>query len=150
MNTTQATDVAWIAVGSNIGHRGRALQRLRDELQIRGLVIEASSSEILTRAVGLVHQPDYHNQVIRVRSRAPLTPDDWLRLVKDAEMAAGRRTTYRWGPRHADADILYLGLRGEVSVSEPDLAVPHPRIHERPFLLRLLAELGMPPGSEPE
>ena len=143
MNEPAATDVAWIALGANIGNRGQALARLRDELTRRGLVIDAASSEIYTRAVGLQGQPDFHNQVIRVRSAAELAPDAWLRLAKDAEAGAGRKPTYRWGPRRADADILLLGKNGEMRVEEPNLVVPHPRLHERPFLLRLLSEVGM-------
>ncbi|MBV8528068.1 MAG: 2-amino-4-hydroxy-6-hydroxymethyldihydropteridine diphosphokinase [Candidatus Dormibacteraeota bacterium] len=143
MATPVTTEVAWIGLGANIGHRGQALARLRDELVRRGLVIDAASSEIYTRAVGLPGQPDYHNQVIRVHSEGPLTPDEWLRLLKDAEAGAGRKPTYRWGPRRADADILLLGPKGDIGVDEPDLVVPHPRLHERPFLVRLLAELGM-------
>lgn len=143
MEPSQPTDVAWIALGSNLGHRGRNLARLRSELEARGLVIEAASSEILTRPVGPRRQPDFHNQVLRVRSAAPLAPGEWLRLCKDAEAAAGRKETYRFGPRHADADILLLGRDGEIMVDEPDLLVPHPRLHERHYLWRLLAELGM-------
>ena len=143
MSEPPATDVAWIALGANIGNRGQALARLRDELTRRGLVIDAASSEIFTRAVGLPGQPDYHNQVIRVHSHAPLAPDEWLRLAKDAEVAAGRKPTYRWGPRRADADILLLGPQGEIAVNEPGLVVPHPELRNRPFLLRLLSELGM-------
>ena len=138
-----ATDVAWIALGANIGNRGKALARLREELTRRGLVIDAASSEIYTRAVGLQNQPDYHNQVIRARSAEPLTPDAWLQLAKDAEVAAGRKPTYRWGPRRADADILLLGPDGEIIVNEPNLVVPHPELSNRPFLLRLLGEIGM-------
>ena len=143
MNEPAATDVAWIALGANIGNRGQALARLRDELTRRGLVIDAASSEIYTRAVGLQGQPDFHNQVIRVHSAAPLTPDGWLRVAKGAEVAAGRKPTYRWGPRRADADILLLGKNGEMSVDEPNLVVPHPELHNRLFLLRLLGEIGM-------
>jgi len=138
-----ATDVAWIALGANVGNRGQALTRLRHELTQRGLVIDSASSEIYTRAVGLQSQPDYHNQVIRVHSAAPLTPDEWLRLLKDAEVGAGRKPTYRWGPRRADADILMLGEEGDITVSEPNLVVPHPELGNRPFLLRLLSEVGM-------
>lgn len=141
MTVPAATDVAWIGLGANIGNRGQALARLRDELTRRGLVIDAASSEIYTRAVGLRAQPDYHNQVVRVHSAAPQAPHEWLWLLKDAEVAAGRKPTYRWGPRRADADILLLGPDGDIRVDEPDLVVPHPRLHERPFLLRLLAEL---------
>lgn len=93
--------------------------------------------------MGLQRQPDYHNQVLRVRSNTPLSPAEWLRLCKEAEVAAGRKETYRFGPRQADADILLLGPAGEIHVDEPDLVVPHPRLHERPFLRRLLLELGM-------
>ena len=143
MSEPAATDVAWIALGANIGNRGQALARLRDELTRLGLVIDAASSEIFTRAVGLPGQPDYHNQVVRVHSAAPLAPDDWLRLAKDADVAAGRKPTYRWGPRRADADIILLGPHGEVTVNEPGLVVPHPELHNRPFLLRLLGEIGM-------
>lgn len=143
MSDPQATDVAWIALGANLGHRGKALARLRDELQRQGLVIEAASAEILTRPAGVLHQPVFHNQVIRVRSPEPLPPVAWLRLAKKAEVGAGRRPTYRWGPRHADADILLLGRRGEIAVDQPDLAVPHPGLYDRPFLLRLLNELGV-------
>lgn len=143
MATAPSTDVAWIALGANIGNRGKALARLRDQLTSRGLVIDAASSEILTRAVGLTRQPDYHNQVLRVHSPSALTPDAWLRITQEAEVAAGRRPTYHWGPRRADADILLLGPTGEIAVNLPDLVVPHPRLRERPFLIRLLAELGM-------
>jgi 2-amino-4-hydroxy-6-hydroxymethyldihydropteridine diphosphokinase len=143
MAAPPATDVAWIALGANIGNRGQALARLRDELTRRGLVIDAASSEILTRAVGLRRQQDYHNQVLRVHSASALTPEVWLRTTQEAEVAAGRRPTYHWGPRRADADILLFGPRGEISVNEADLVVPHPQLRERPFLLRLLAELGM-------
>ena len=142
-----ATDVAWFALGSNIGHRGAALQRLRGALQREGVVIEAASSEILTRAVGVTRQADFHNQVVRLRCREPLTPQRWLALCKAAEIAAGRKQTYRWGPRIADADILLLGEQGEITVNEPDLIVPHPRLRERPFLLRLLAEIGLGSGG---
>jgi 2-amino-4-hydroxy-6-hydroxymethyldihydropteridine diphosphokinase len=138
-----ATDVAWIALGSNLGHRGRNLARLRSELEARGLVIEAATSEILTRPVGPQRQPDFHNQVVRVRSAVPLPAEEWLRLCKDAEVSAGRKETYRFGPRHADADILLLGPHGEIRVDEPDLVVPHPRLHERAYLQRLLAELAI-------
>jgi 2-amino-4-hydroxy-6-hydroxymethyldihydropteridine diphosphokinase len=138
-----ATDVAYLGLGSNVGHRGRALARLRDALSSDAVVIEAASSEILTRPVGVRNQEDFHNQVIRVRSPQPWTPEQWLTQCKTAEYAAGRRLTYRWGPRVADADILLLGERGEITVRLPDLTVPHAELWNRPFLIRLLAEIGL-------
>jgi 2-amino-4-hydroxy-6-hydroxymethyldihydropteridine diphosphokinase len=143
MAAATATDVAYIGLGSNVGHRGKALARLRDALSSDGVVIEAASSEILTSPVGVRNQEDFHNQVLRVRSPEPWTPSRWLAHCQAAEYAAGRRPTYHWGPRVADADILLLGAPGEITVHLPDLTVPHPELRNRPFLVRLLAEIGM-------
>lgn len=140
-----ATDTAWLSLGTNLGHRGRNLARLRQELASRGVTITAASTEILTRPVGVTAQADFHNQVVRLRSPEPWPPRRWLEHSKAAEVAAGRRTTYRWGPRVADADILMLGEHGEVHVREPGLTVPHPEIGNRPFELQLLDEAGFQP-----
>lgn len=144
MSDTSATDVAWIGIGSNVGHRGQALARVREQLQCDGVVIERESSEVLTRAVGVTTQADFHNQVLQLRSPEPWTPARWLQHCKDAETRAGRRETYRWGPRVADADILLLGERGDVTVHTPDLTVPHAELSRRPFFVRLLSEIGAP------
>ena len=138
------TDTAWVALGTNVGHRGEALARLRDTLSRDGVSIQRASSEVLTRPVGVTSQEDFHNQVVRLRSARPWEPERWLAHVKGAEVAAGRRETYHWGPRRADADILLLGEHGDVRVDTPELTVPHRELHNRPFLLRLLTELDAP------
>jgi 2-amino-4-hydroxy-6-hydroxymethyldihydropteridine diphosphokinase len=143
-----STDTAWVSLGSNMGNRGRNLNRLREALTINGVSITAASSEILTRPVGVTAQGDFHNQVVRLQSPAPWSPERWLQHVQAAEVAAGRRPTYRWGPRIADADILLLGERGDIEVAEPGLIVPHPEIAARPFEIALLAEAGLHPGLE--
>jgi 2-amino-4-hydroxy-6-hydroxymethyldihydropteridine diphosphokinase len=145
---TVSTDTAWVSLGSNIGHRGRNLERLREALTSDGVSITAASPEILTRPVGVTAQGDFHNQVVRLRSPAPWPPERWLHHVQAAEVAVGRRTTYPWGPRIADADILLLGEHGEIHVAEPGLTVPHPEIASRPFESELLAEAGLHPGLE--
>jgi 2-amino-4-hydroxy-6-hydroxymethyldihydropteridine diphosphokinase len=137
------TDVAWVSLGANLGHRGRAIARLRELLGRDGAVIEAASSEILTRPIGVTGQGDFHNQVLRVRSPRPWSPRQWLDHAGAAERDAGRRDTYRWGPRRADVDILLLGEDGGIRVDTAELTVPHPEIPNRPFLTRLLAQLGM-------
>lgn len=142
-----ATDVAWVSLGANLGHRGRALARLRDLLGREGVVVEAASAEVLTRPVGVTGQADFHNQVVRLRAPAPWTPQRWLEHTRAAEAGAGRRDTYRWGPRRADVDILVLGDTGELTVAHPELTVPHPEIANRPYLTRLLAELGHSPTA---
>jgi 2-amino-4-hydroxy-6-hydroxymethyldihydropteridine diphosphokinase len=136
------TDVAWVALGSNLGHRGRALAALREHLTVHGVVIEAASSEILTRPIGVTGQGDFHNQLLRLRAQKPWSAQRWLEHTRAAELAAGRRDTYHWGPRRADVDILMLGENGEIEVNEPGLVVPHPEIANRPFIARLLKELG--------
>jgi 2-amino-4-hydroxy-6-hydroxymethyldihydropteridine diphosphokinase len=137
------TTIAWVALGSNIGSRTQALACLRTELQRDGVVIEAASSEILTRPVGVTAQADFHNQVVRLRAPEPWAPHHWLMHCKQAEQRCGRRESYHWGPRVADADVLLLGKSGEMSVDDGDLTVPHPELRHRPFLARLLRELGV-------
>jgi len=139
------TDTAWVSLGTNVGHRGRNLERLRAALASDGVVIVAVSPELLTRPVGVTAQGDFHNQVVRLRSPEPWSPRRWLEHCKGAEVAAGRRDTYRWGPRIADADILLLGEHGEIRVHEPGLTVPHPEIGNRPFEQQLLDAAGFEP-----
>jgi 2-amino-4-hydroxy-6-hydroxymethyldihydropteridine diphosphokinase len=137
-----STDTAWVSLGTNMGNRGRNLARLREALTSDGVTLEAASPEILTRPVGVTAQGDFHNQVVRLRSSTPWSPQRWLEHCRSAEIAAGRRPTYRWGPRIADADILMLGEHGEIGVREPDLIVPHPEIGGRPFEQDLLVAAG--------
>jgi 2-amino-4-hydroxy-6-hydroxymethyldihydropteridine diphosphokinase len=96
--------------------------------------------------VGVTAQGDFHNQVVRLRSPDRWPPDRWLAHCKAAELAAGRRNTYRWGPRIADADILLLGEHGEVHVQEAGLTIPHPELVNRPFEGELLAAAGYSPS----
>jgi len=142
MNPTEeaASEWAWLALGCNIGHRGRALACLRTALETAGLVVEGESAEILTLPVGVTSQGDFHNQVLLVRAPEPWSAPRWLEACKAAETSCGRRPTYRWGPRRADADVVLLGRRGEVTRAvEP--AVPHPGLLQRAFWHRLIAEI---------
>jgi 2-amino-4-hydroxy-6-hydroxymethyldihydropteridine diphosphokinase len=135
-----SSEWAWIALGSNVGHRGRALGCLRSALGEAGILLEAVSAEILTLPVGATAQGDFHNQVLLARSPASWTARRWLDVCLDAEAHCGRRPTYHWGPRRADADLVLLGRRGEV-VSPESPTVPHPALGQRPFWLRLIAEI---------
>ena len=141
------TSVAWVALGANLGHRGRALACLRAALQREGVTLEAESREVPTRPVGVTAQEDFHNHVVRLRSPEPWSAQRWLQHCKAAERSCGRRESYRWGPRAADADVLLLGEHGEVHVQSGDLVVPHPELPNREFLGRLLRELGLTAGE---
>lgn len=89
-----------------------------------------------TEPTGYAEQPDFWNLVVRVRTR--FEPRELLDAVKRIEADLGRRASVRWGPRPIDIDILVYGDRLIVG---PDLVVPHPRMLERAFVLRPLADI---------
>lgn len=140
MSRTGPSDWAWIALGSSLGHRGRALSCLSAALQATGVRVQRASAEILTLPVGVITQGWFHNQVLLARSPEPWPARRWLEVCQTAETACGRRPTYRWGPRRADADLILLGRHGEVANPEAPV-VPHPELPHRPFLHRLIAEI---------
>ena len=137
-----ASDTAVVATGANIGNRHAQLARLRELLERDGVRIVAASGEAMTRPLGVTGQRDYRNQVLRLHAPHRWTARRWLEHTMRAETEAGRRSTYHWGPRRADVDILFLGDGNELRVSDPSLTVPHPEVRNRPFVQRLLQELG--------
>ena len=102
-----------------------------DDIQPLGL-----SSVYETTPWGYDDQPDFLNCVLKARSS--LSPGRLLERVKAIEEELGRQPGVRYGPRLIDVDIL---LYGEVIVDCPDLQIPHPRLHQRAFVLVPLAEL---------
>ena len=94
------------------------------------------SSIYETTPWGLEDQPVFLNCVLEVETR--LTPSAVLELAKRVEDILGRQPGTRYGPRLIDVDILFYG---KVVVEQPDLQIPHPRMHLRAFVLVPLAEL---------
>jgi 2-amino-4-hydroxy-6-hydroxymethyldihydropteridine diphosphokinase len=126
----------YLALGSNLGDRAAylaAARRLLAGKQVR-LIRESSVQE--TEPFGVEDQPAFLNQVLEVEWKG--TPRELLQIVKAVEAEAGRRPSFRWGPRELDVDILLLGSE---HVAEPDLTIPHPGLADRPFLRQLLGEL---------
>ncbi len=119
-----------LSLGSNLGDRAGHLQAGIDSLAAAGLAPSAASSVYQTSPVGGPEQPDYLNAVLLAVSDLPATAV--LRLCQTAEEACGRVRTVRWGPRTLDVDIIACG--DEVS-ADPALTLPHPRAHERAFVL---------------
>jgi 2-amino-4-hydroxy-6-hydroxymethyldihydropteridine diphosphokinase len=118
------------SLGSNVGDRLANLQLGLDVLASSGLNLVAVSSVYETDPVGGVEQADYLNAVLLADSWLP--PRDILARCAAAEAAAGRVRTQRWGPRTLDVDIIACGC---VVSTDPALTLPHPRAHERAFVL---------------
>jgi 2-amino-4-hydroxy-6-hydroxymethyldihydropteridine diphosphokinase len=119
-----------LALGSNLGDRLDNLQRGIDVLDGAGLAVAAVSGVFETTPVGGPRQADYLNAVLLARSALP--PRRILARCAAAEQAAGRVRGIRWGPRTLDVDIITCG---EERSTDPDLTLPHPRAHERAFVL---------------
>jgi 2-amino-4-hydroxy-6-hydroxymethyldihydropteridine diphosphokinase len=130
---------AYVGLGSNLGDREatllRALQGLKDEPEIEILAV---SSLRETDPVGYLDQPRFLNGVAVIETS--LTARELLGRLLDIERRLGRRRGEGppLGPRTIDLDLL---LYGDETIAEPGLQIPHPRLHERLFVLEPLAEL---------
>jgi 2-amino-4-hydroxy-6-hydroxymethyldihydropteridine diphosphokinase len=121
-------------MGSNLGDSRRLL---RDAVEALGDRVVAVSPVYETEPLGgPPDQQDYLNIVVELETDQ--TPRELLGVCRRLEAAAGRVRSERWGPRTLDVDVL---LVGELRVDEPDLIVPHPRMHERRFVMAPLADL---------
>ena len=130
----------YLGLGSNLGDRLDNLSRAVDELERRGVRLVRSSRVYETEPIGGPEQPDYLNAVIEIATE--LEPNDLLRVCLEVETELGRERGERWGPRTIDIDLLTYGGR---EIDELDLMVPHPRMHERAFVLVPLLELDADP-----
>jgi 2-amino-4-hydroxy-6-hydroxymethyldihydropteridine diphosphokinase len=135
---------AYVALGSNLGDRTRTLLDAVEVLRAEpGIEIAAVSALIDTEPVGYVDQPRFLNGVVALDTTLPARA--LLELLLDVERRFGRSRegVPVQGPRTLDLDLL---LYGGAEIDEPGLQVPHPRLHERSFVLGPLAELA--PGLE--
>jgi 3-oxoacyl-[acyl-carrier protein] reductase len=133
---------AYIGLGSNLGDRRAALDRALAELRSRaGVAVVRTSSVYETAPVGgPPGQGPYLNAVAELRT--DLAPADLLRTLLDVETGLGRVRTEKDGPRTIDLDLL---LYGDAVSDDPGLTLPHPRMHQRLFVLQPLAEIA--PGA---
>ena len=126
---------AYVALGANLGDRFATLGEAVRRLGALGAV-EAVSTVYETDPVGYDDQPPFLNAVTRLRTR--LEPRPLLAALQAIEAGLGRVRTFANAPRTLDLDLLfYDGL----VLDEPDLTLPHPRLHERAFVLVPLAEI---------
>lgn len=125
----------FLALGTNLGDREAHLRSARDALSSRVQLMRASSI-YATPPWGYVDQPEFLNQVVEVDTL--LQPLPLLHFLKQIEAEMGREATFRNGPRLIDLDILFYG---QAVMDGRILTVPHPRLHERAFVLMPLDEI---------
>ncbi|HKT43662.1 MAG TPA: 2-amino-4-hydroxy-6-hydroxymethyldihydropteridine diphosphokinase [Gaiellaceae bacterium] len=135
---------AFVALGSNLGDREATIRAAVGELgEATGVRVLSVSALIDTEPVGVVGQPCFLNGVAALET--DLSARDLLELLLRLERRLGRvrEAGEPHGPRTIDLDLL---LYGEDEIDEPGLTIPHPRLHEREFVLGPLAEIA--PGLE--
>ena len=132
------TATAYVGLGSNLGEREATIRRALELLHAPPAArVERVATLRETDPVGVVDQPRFVNTAARVVTT--LEPHGLLEHLLAVERRLGRtRTGARWGPRTLDLDLL---LYGELVLEEPGLTIPHPRLHERRFVLEPLQEL---------
>lgn len=132
-STLQNPKQAVISIGSNLGNRLELLQGAIDALEdTPGLRVKAVSAVYETEPWGVEpdSQPSYFNAVVLVRTTLP--PSSLLERAQAIEEAFERVREERWGPRTIDVDIVSYQ---DVVQDDPALTLPHPRAHERAFVL---------------
>jgi 2-amino-4-hydroxy-6-hydroxymethyldihydropteridine diphosphokinase len=130
---------ALLALGGNVGDSRAILDRAVTLLCDRGdIVLKARSADYLTPPWGFKYQAPFINLALLVETS--LSPRELLVRCQEVEMQLGRDRAHekRWGPRTADVDIIAYG---DLEIDELGLTLPHPRLFERAFVLRPLAEI---------
>ena len=130
-------DIAFVALGSNLGDRAMYLSRAREAIAAlpRSRLLAISSIEE-TLPIGPAEQARYLNQMVAIETE--LSPRELLNALQEIERGEGRVRDVRWGPRTLDLDIVRFERQ---TVQEPDLVVPHPSLADRGFWQRELSEL---------
>ena len=133
-------EIVYVAVGANLGDREATFSAvIRSIEEEADLLLLAASPIYETAPVGPAGQDAYLNAALELRTW--LAPLELLRRLQAIEVRLGRERgpeTVRWGPRIIDLDLLFFGDR---CIDLPDLVVPHPRAHERAFVMLPMAEL---------
>ena len=129
--------VACVAFGGNVGAVQENLRRAIEAVAaLPETRLTRSSSLYRTAPVGVEDQPEFVNGALAVETRLPAR--DLLAALLGIEQTLGRTREVRWGPRTVDLDLI---LYGDTVVDQADLELPHPRMHQRGFVVVPLAEV---------
>jgi 2-amino-4-hydroxy-6-hydroxymethyldihydropteridine diphosphokinase len=134
---------AYVGLGANLGDPAAAVDAALHSLAVTAGIRGLRASGLYRSAPVEASGPWYLNAVAELETM--LTAPALLQLLQTLEKAAGRERPYRNAPRTLDLDLL---LYGEARIDSPLLTVPHPRMHERAFVLLPLAELA--PARTPQ
>ena len=130
-------NIAYLSIGSNMGDRLKtfeaAFNLLSEHPQVQ---LESCSSLYETDPVGYTEQDCFLNAVFKVQTN--LEPEELLKTCMEIERELGRKREKRWGPRTLDLDIL---LYNHENIETENLSIPHPRMHERSFVMIPLMEI---------
>jgi 2-amino-4-hydroxy-6-hydroxymethyldihydropteridine diphosphokinase len=128
---------AYVGLGANLGDKVGNIRQSLDMLdRADDLCLFAVSSLYETEPEGYEDQDWFVNAAAGIETAC--SPPELLKRLKEIERVIGRTQTIRWGPREIDLDLL---LYDELCFESPDLIVPHPRMHQRAFVLVPLAEI---------
>lgn len=140
--------ITYLCLGGNLGDRLAALTGALQILDAHQAMRRSSCSSIYeTEPWAVADQPNFLNLVVGFETTLP--PVELLALCKEVEDRIGRTESYRWGPRLIDVDILLYGDQ-VISVDDPDLQIPHMRLHQRAFALAPLAEIAAETAVPPD
>ena len=129
--------IVYLGIGSNIGNRKKNCELAVERISsVSGISMLKRSSFYETEPVGGPPQRKYLNGVVKIRTE--LSPVRCLEIFKDIEKEMGRKSSGRNYPRIIDIDILLYGAR---KIRAKNITVPHPRMHERYFVLKGLKEI---------
>jgi len=127
--------IIYLALGSNLGNRLANLKQALTALSPQ-MEVKAKSHVYETPPWGYEDQPRFLNQVIKVKSY--LEPEPLLKHIRRLEVTLGRKVSFQNGPRLIDIDILFYD---DLILNTASLVIPHPRLHERGFVLLPLMDI---------
>ena len=127
---------AFVALGANLGDAQASVEQALADLNTLPETRVLARSRLYRTAPHEAQGPDFINAVAKLDTR--LSAPDLLAQLQTLELAAGRERPYRNAPRTLDLDLL---LYGDARIDSPQLTLPHPRMHERAFVLRPLADV---------
>lgn len=127
---------AYIALGTNMGDKEHNIKEALEKLNSNECRVIKVSNILCTKPVGYTNQDDFLNCAAELKTL--LTPEELIEFLMGIEKDLKRERIIKWGPRTIDLDVL---LYDDIITSREEIIVPHPRMHERLFVLKPLGEL---------